>query len=289
MHQAQVLVEIGAIDAQLASYNHAAEVLRAYISAGTNNYAIVEIAPGSKVSDSIFDGGTWTSHAMGGVIVGNVFISKVVPAGGNINSFTHEHIGGIHPNARIERNILIGRSYAALMSASRFNGDGALIRNNTIDMRDGQSVGYMFHLTEPKAKGLVLRNNLFMRCIGILDEEKTPDAIASTDYNCFAAVAVRYKGVVMTGKKPGDDGFDRHALEAAAVGSVCVDPDFGYPFPYKAEQLLDGSVTVATALQRYRTAYAPKAGSPLIDAGSPEDAKDAADGCCDIGAVEFTK
>ena len=276
------------VDAQLACYHNSVEVRRTFIDAGRCKYAVVEIPPGSQVIDCVFSGGAWVSKALGGTISGCVFVSQPVPSGANQNDFTHEHICGIHPNARIERNIFVGRSYAALMSIGRHNGDGALIRNNTIDMRDGKNSGLMFHLTEPKAKAIVVRNNLFMRCTGINDEEKTPDAIASTDYNLFTAVALRYQGVVMTGKKPGDEGFDQHTREAAA-DSVCVDPDFGYPFPYHVEQMLDGSITVATVLQRYRAAYAPKPGSPLIDAGSPEDATDAADGRCDIGAVELSQ
>lgn len=277
------------VDAQLACYNNPVEVRRTFVDAGRNKYAVVEIPPGSQVTDCVFSGGAWVSKALGGTVSGCVFISQPVPDGGKQNDYTHEHICGLHPKARIERNILVGRSYAGVMSIGRHNGEGALIRNNTIDMRDGKGSGHMFHLTEPKAKGLVLRNNLFMRCIGILDEEKTPDAIASTDYNLFAAVAQRHKGVVMSTTKPGEAGCEKHSLDAAEIGSACVDPEFGYPFPYSMEQMLDGSITVAAVLQRYRSAYAPKPGSPLIDAGSPEDAKDAADGHCDIGAVELVR
>jgi hypothetical protein len=53
--------------------------------------------------------------------------------------------------------------------------------------------------------------------------------------------------------------------------------------------MLSGVASVTEALQRYRAAYAPKPWSPLIDAGSPEDAADAVDGRCDIGAVERVK
>lgn len=277
------------VDAHLACYNNPVEVRRTFVDAGRSKYAVVEIPSGSQVSDCVFVGGAWVSKALGGSIRGCVFVSQSVPAGGRQNDYTHEHICGLHPKARIERNILVGRSYAAVMSIGRHNGEGALIRNNTIDLRDGKGSGHMFHLTAPKARGLVLRNNLFMRCIGILDEEKTPDAIASTDYNLFAAAPVRHKGVVITGKQAGDAGFDKHSPGVNEPTAVCGDPDFGYPFPYSAEQMLDGSITVAAVLQRYRAAYAPKPGSPLIDAGSPEDAADAADGHCDIGAVELSR
>lgn len=277
------------VDAQLACYNNPVEVRRTFVDAGRNKYAVVEIPPGSQVSDCVFSGGAWVSKALGGTISGCVFISQPVPEGASQNDYTHEHICGVHPQARIERNILVGRSYAAVMSIGRHNGEGALIRNNTIDMRNGKGSGHMFHLTEPKAKGLVLRNNLFMRCVGIHDEEKTPDAIASTDYNLFAAAPVRHKGVVMSARKPGEAGYDGASRSAESIAGVCVDADFGYPFPYRMEQMLDGSITLTAVLQRYRSAYAPKPGSPLIDAGSPEDAKDVADGRCDIGAVELVR
>lgn len=277
------------VDAQLACYNNPVEVRRTFVDAGRNKYAVVEIPPGSQVSDCVFSGGAWVAKSLGGTISGNVFVSQPVPEGGKQNDFTHEHICGLHPQARIERNILVGRSYAAVMSIGRHNGAGALIRNNTIDMCDGKGSGHMFHLTEPKATGIVLRNNLFMRCIGILDEEKTPDAIASTDHNLFAAAPVRHKGVVMSNRKPGEAGFDGASRSVEAIAGVCAEPGFGYPFPWSTGQLLDGTVGIAEVLRRYRAAYAPVAGSPLIDAGSPEDAKDATDGRCDIGAVEFAR
>jgi hypothetical protein len=275
------------IDGELGCWGQEAVVRRCYVSAPKKNgsYAVVEMPPGSQVSDNIFEGGSWVAKSMGGTITGNVFISQVVPAGGNQNDFTHEHICGLHPKARVERNIFIGNSYAAIMSIGAANGSEALIRNNTIDMR-GKGSGYTSHLTKPKPQGIILRNNLFLRCQGINDEEKTPDAIASSDYNLFVAAKSRHQGVVLTGRKPGDEGAEKHSVDVADPAGVCVDPEFGYPLPYSSEQMLSGATSVTEALQRYRAAYAPKPGSPLIDAGSPEDAADAADGRCDIGAVE---
>jgi hypothetical protein len=278
------------IEGELGCWGQAAVVRRCYVSATKKkgSYAVVEMPPESQVSDNIFEGGSWVSKSMGGTITGNVFISQVVPAGGNVNDCTHEHICGLHPKARLERNIFIGNSYSAIMSIGAANGDGALIRNNTIDMR-GKGSGYTAHLTKPKPQGIVLRNNLFLRCQGINDEEKTPDAIVFSDYNLFVAAKSRHQGVVMTARKPGDEGAEKHSVDVADPAGVCVDPEFGHPFPYSAEQMLSGAASVAEVLQRYRAAYAPKPGSPLIDAGSPEDAADAADGHCDIGAVERIK
>lgn len=277
------------VGGQLSCYVQGVVISRCYIAAVDSKYAVVELPPGSVVSDNIFDGGSWVTKSIGGTIIGNVFISQVIPEGGTTNDHTHEHVCGIHAEAIIERNIFVGRSFAALMSIGAHNGSGALIRNNTIDQRAGKGAGYMFHLTTPKPQGIELRNNLFMRCRGIVDEEKTPDAIAATDFNAYVAVSRRYEGVVISGKDAGDEGFGKHSIDLDDPAAVCVDPEIGYPFPYAGDAMLSGQVTVLDALKLYRDAYTPIAGSPLIDAGSPADAASVSDGHCDIGAVEFVE
>ena len=274
------------VNGSFSTFEQAVVIARSLI-AGSGSHTMVGSPPGSMVTDNVIVGGTWVTKGLGGTVRGNVFVSDLIPPGGATDDYTHEHIVGILAGAVIERNIFVGGSYAAIMAIGADNGDGAIIRNNTIDKRD-RGAGFMFHLTEPKPQGLVFRNNIFMRGKGIEDEEETPNALAYTDYNFFVDVSDKYPGVVMSGKSPGDDGFGMHSVEASGAASMFESPDVGYPFPYGAAELLNGQKTVFDALNLYRNAYAPKVGSPAIDSGSPADANDpeVQDGQCDIGAVE---
>jgi hypothetical protein len=51
-------------------------------------------------------------------------------------------------------------------------------------------------------------------------------------------------------------------------------------FPWTDEQIAAGAITVSDMLAYFRTVYAPRAGSPLIDMGDPQDGSGA-----DIGAI----
>jgi len=70
---------------------------------------------------------------------------------------------------------------------------------------------------------------------------------------------------------------------------VVANPDI--EFPFSDEDLLARQKTPAEALKAYREAYAPKAGSPALDAGDPADKDDpeVQDGKPDIGAIEYRK
>ena len=243
----------------------------------------------AEITDNIFVGGTWVTKSLGGVVSGNVFVSEPVPPGAKQDDYTHEHVLGIKPAARIERNILVGRSHAALMSIGVDNADGAVIRNNTIDMR-GTGAGLMFHMADPRPQGVVFRNNIILNGDGVVDEQKTPGAVAYADYNLLVNEGVDYKGVVMLDRQPGDDGFGKHDIRAKP-GSVIKQEGVGYPFPFSDEDLFSGRESVASVMAFYRHAYQLRDGSPAIDSGAPADGSDPAvnDGHVDIGAIEFTK
>jgi len=251
--------------------------------------------------NNVLSGGSWVSAQLGGEITGNVLISlpsegaKDLPGGYDRNC-THEHICGIAANARVERNIFIGNSYGAVMGIGANSGVGALIRNNTFDMRGGGRPVYLDHLTKPDASKVVVRNNLFMRCHGIQDERGTADAIDYCDYNLWsdAAKKERFEKITITGKKPGDPGMGGHDVppiaqndKQPAPAAVVVNPDIAFPF--SDEEMLARKHTPAEVLKIYRDAYALKPGSPAINAGDPADKDDPAvkDGKPDIGAIEF--
>ena len=271
-------------------------IRRNYIHYPVGNGSILlrETVAGSIVSDNIVSGGSWVAGNLGGTISGNVFIS--LPTDGNpVMNYTHEQLFGVRDGSVVERNILIGASYGAIMGIGQGNAANSLIRNNTVNMF-GSGDGVILHMTSPAPTGIIVRSNLFVSAhSGINDEHSLPDAFGYIDYNLYTTGIVKryFNPILITGKLPGDAGFDKFALPAGAQtitpGDVVVNPNFGWPFPHTDEEMLSGQVSFATALDEYRTAYAPKPGSPAIDAADPLDAADPAvtDGKCDIGAVEY--
>ncbi len=79
-----------------------------------------------------------------------------------------------------------------------------------------------------------------------------------------------------------------HDAPASGARNAQADPKFTGPapkeFPFSDDDIRAGKVTVAQILARYRDAYTPAAGSPLIGAGDPADG----DGSF-IGAVGVEK
>lgn len=111
-----------------------------------------------------------------------------------------------------------------------------------------------------------------------------PDRVGYIDYNLYfspAAKTHRLYALGVAGKAEKDEGFGKHDL-------VEVDPKFKGPlpdvFPFDDVDIKSGTVTVAQMLSRFREIYAPAKGSPLIDAGDPEDGAGT-----DIGPVPVEK
>jgi hypothetical protein len=262
------------------------------------------------IRSNVVRGGTWTTCAIGGTITGNVFetlsreeVKKSCEAGFKDNC-THENLSTLLNKSVVARNILINASYGAVMGA----GDGlcsdCVVRNNTFDLRSGTAPVWLNHLNKSKPKNLVIRNNLFLRTGRIFDEVGIPDTISCVDYNLWAGTKVdapstrwpseRFVRITISGKKEGDDGFGAHDVlvrpgkdKPLDPRSIVADPDFVLPF--SDEEMLARKHTVKECLELYRKAYSLQAGSPAIDAGSPEDGKDpeVKDGKCDIGAIEY--
>lgn len=252
------------------------------------------VTTGVIIEDNVLVGGRFTTSALSGTIRGNVFVSSwfdtlVEGIVGN----THEHMSGVMSGTTISRNIFVGRSYAALMGMGANNMDAALVKNNTIDMR-GAGDCFMMHSITGTPSGIVFRNNVFMNGDrGLNDEMHDTDEISYLDYNLYASIATRYTTILITGKTPGDSGYDKYALPASGTltaGDVIATPNQGWPFPYTDAQMRSGSITVVQALNFYRTNYAPRSGSPAINAGAPQDNSDSlvTDGHIDMGAVEYS-
>jgi len=260
----------------------------------SNNQIVLSSAiQGSLINDNIVLGGTWVTGNLGGTISGNVFISREAPAGSTVDKNTHEQMFGVRDSTILERNIFIGKSYGAVMGIGDNNAAHTLVRNNTFDLRaSGDAI--IFHQTNSKPTGMIVRNNIFMRCGAMNDEGSTTNSIVYTDYNLFASVSTRYKNIKIEGKNVGDEGNDKHSIPTGSSvllpGDVVVNPEFGYPFPYSDSDMLKGNVTFTEALSAYRSAYSLKTGSSAINAGAPQDSSDllVSDKKCDMGAIEYT-
>lgn len=263
------------------------------------------------IRDNVVRGGTWTTCGLGGTITGNVLeamsaeeIKKSAEAGFK-DSCTHENMGGVKPGAIVERNIILNPSYGAFMGAADNSASDCVLRNNTFDLRGGTAPVWLNHMVKVNPKNLVIRNNLFLRTGRMYDEAGIADCISYTDYNLWAGTntaapsagaeftSKRFVRIKMTGKKEGDDGFGAHDVFAPAADDKAFDPKAivenpEFVLPFTDEDMLARKHTVKECLELYRKAYAPKADSPAVNAGSPADSKDpqVKDGKCDIGAVE---
>ena len=172
--------------------------------------------------------------------------------------------------------------------------DGFEVYNNTFD---GRGVGVGIELMKDTFMPS-LRSNVFYRfsaarVVGSGWNEKTvtplPERLGYADYNCFyspdAAVKDNYAVAVKGKTERTDAGFALNDLPKGGAVDEQVDPKFKGPvpdaFPFNDEDIKTGKVTVSQMLKFYRDAYAPAAGSPLIDAGDPADGAGT-----DIGAVD---
>ena len=261
------------------------------------------------IRNNVIRGATWTSAGIGGHVTGNVFVSL---PGRDLRpdekDFTHEHLCGLVPGSRLERNIFVGKANsAAIMGIGNATASDCIIRNNTVDMRGGTHPVYLNHLVRSRPKNIVIRNNIFMRCALVFDEgagpgregNSIPNSIRAVDYNLWSSAGksrgktLRFRNVVIAGKKPGDAGFGGNDVPSWAEREkdilpedVVVNPNVAFPFT--DDEMLSRKHTVAEVLKHYSDAYTLKAGSPAIDAGDPAYKNDPAvkDGKPDIGAIE---
>jgi len=120
-----------------------------------------------------------------------------------------------------------------------------------------------------------------------------PDAgpkarLGYADYNAFfnSGGAIDNYGVTVGGKTERlDAGFGLNDLTLGGPVDQQVDPRLQGPllstYPFNDEDIKAGTVSLSQVLAWYRTVYAPRADSPLVDAGDPADGAGT-----NIGAVE---
>lgn len=209
----------------------------------------------------------------------NVFANYLVPG---------EETNG-DPNPSVQGGIEI---IAAVTS-------GIQIWANTFDGSGPAKVFYGSAISVANGSALdSARSNLFMRfphrnaaTIGPGGNDghpETPPILLYADYNLFynpsAQVIDNYALPVGTKVERQDPGFGASDAPPLGATDAQVDPQVTGPlaprFPWTDEQIVAGSITVSDMLAYFRTVYAPRAGSPLIDTGDPQDGSGA-----DIGAI----
>jgi hypothetical protein len=174
---------------------------------------------------------------------------------------------------------------------------GVQIWANTFD--GGGAAKYFYGPAISVANGSALdsaRSNLFMRfahrnaaTIGpTAGDSNAAPLLRYADYNLFynpsAQVADNYALAVANKVERQDPGFGANDVPPLGVANAQVDPQIAGPlaarFPWTDEQIVAGAITISDMLTYFRTVYAPRAGSPLIDTGDPQDGSGA-----DIGAI----
>ena len=120
------------------------------------------------------------------------------------------------------------------------------------------------------------------------EEDPPPALLGYADYNLFfdpdASVKANYAVGVAGKTERQDPGFAYNDVPVGGAPDAQMDPKFAGPlprlFPFSDEDLVAGTTTVCQVLAYYRKTYLPGAGSPLIDAGDPQEGAGN-----DIGAI----
>jgi hypothetical protein len=246
--------------------------------------------PGLVVEHNVLRHGQWVVRGLAGEFRYNL----VLDADG------HNFIIGPSAGTHIHHNIFaryctvdpnLNSSIAVI-----YKGDDIQVYNNTFD-GGGKDMARPWHVPaiEVGPDGFLasLRNNVFFNHAtnffngtatvrpGFTEKKTSPGParLGYADYNLFANPDARERqnyALTVKGKvERADDGFARHDVPANGARDAQADPKFKGPlpkqFPFSDEDITARKVTAAQILARYREAYAPAEGSPLLDAGDPAD------------------
>jgi hypothetical protein len=177
-----------------------------------------------------------------------------------------------------------------------YAGKDIQIYNNTFD-GGGKDLARPWHVPAievgPEAFLASLRNNVFFNHPtkfasgsatvrpGFAEKKMAPGParLGYADYNLFYnpdAQGPQNYALSVAGKAERTDaGFGRNDVPVGGAKDAQVEPKFKGPvpkeFPFRDEEIRSGKVTVAQVLARYREAYSPAEGSPLLGAGDPAD------------------
>jgi hypothetical protein len=206
-------------------------------------------------------------------------------------------------NGRIHHNLFVAgtskhrhgsmSAAIAVIYPPKKPGEGIEIFNNVFD--GGGRMDVPGIEVSPQAFVKSVRNNVFFnfahsdryfrRPQGMIraswndeSKEEKPARIGYADYNLFfnpGSVARRnYLLSVADKTERKDAGFGLNDVPRGGAIDEQADPKFKGPlreFPYSDDEVRARKVTVSQILARYREAYTPAEGSPLIGAGDPSD------------------
>jgi hypothetical protein len=186
--------------------------------------------------------------------------------GANANDYTHEHIYGMGGNVEFTDNILLGKSFAAMMPSSDNVLLNSIVKNNVLALDGGSGVQY-YRTTDKAPCNTQWYDNLVAdKSQYIWDTESVTDRIAYSDHNALSNVGEPYKNISITGKSQGDPGFGGSDITVDASAEL-TDYGWGYPFALTADEVRTWAYDLPALLEAYRAAYRPVQGSPLLTAG----------------------
>jgi chitodextrinase len=246
---------------------------------------------GFLVEHNIIRDSSWPVRGMGGELRYNVIDSSAT---------LDQVIQGPMSNTNMHHNVItytVSQAFFAPGSGVRvmFNVDNVQFNNNTMD-GSGPFMGFSGAPLRVFSDSFVgsLRNNVFYNFAGLANEpvlagdqgESTNPALVRlryADYNDFynpdAPNQTNY-GLGVVGKTPGTAGYGQHDLGGF---NGHANPKFSaptaLPFPFAPQDVWNRLKKVSDILSTYRAMYTPATGSPLINAGDPQD------GNPNIGAV----
>jgi hypothetical protein len=246
--------------------------------------------PGLVIEHNVFRHGQWVVRGLAGEFRYNLVL----------DADAHNFIVGPRAGTHIHHNIFaryctvdpnLNSSVAVI-----YPGDDIQVYNNTFD-GGGKDMARRWHVPAievgPEALLASLRNNVFYDHPtsfangtatvrpGFTEKKALPGParLGYADYNLFfnpdAKERQNYALSVAGKTERVDAGFARHDVPAGGEKDVQVNPKFHGPvpkaFPFSDDDIRARKVTVAQILARYREAYSPADGSPLLGAGDPAD------------------
>jgi hypothetical protein len=245
-------------------------------------------SPRVLIEHNVIRGGSWPVRGLDGELRYNLVLDN----GG------HGYVSAPADGARIDHNIFVETRYQYPYRDEQifllYNSRGVKVWANTFD-GGGNALAWrdaVIHVAFGSILGS-LRANVFTNdsdgspLLATPAYDPTPtqiDRLAYADYNDVwnpLAPNRPLYGLGVVGRRLGQPGFGGHDL-GGANGQA--NPRFAghlhLPYPVDEAAVWNGQLTVLDVLRRYRATYTPGPGSPLTDAGDPQDGPGA-----DIGAI----
>jgi hypothetical protein len=246
--------------------------------------------PGLVIEHNVFRHGQWVVRGLAGEFRYNLVLDPDA----------HNFIVGPRAGTHIHHNIFaryctvdpnLNSSVAVI-----YPGDDIRVYNNTFD-GGGKDVARRWHVPAievgPDALLAILRNNVFYDHPtsfangtatirpGFTEKKMSPAParLGYADYNLFfnpdAKERQNYALSVAGKTERADAGFAKHDVPVGGEKDAQVNPRFRGPipkaFPFSDDDIRMRKVSVSQILARYREAYSPADGSPLLGAGDPAD------------------